>query len=59
MPAPSPDAPINPWRLYVAAGETKVERNARLTECPEEYRDGVRKWVQWFFDNMQKARARR
>jgi len=56
MPAPNPNAPINPWRLYVAAGETRDERNARLSECPEEYQDEVRQWVKWFFEDMQRAK---
>jgi hypothetical protein len=59
MPRPSPDAPINPWRLYVAAGESREERNRRLDECPEDYREEVRRWVKWFFEDMRKAREGR
>ena len=53
---PSPNAPINPWRLYVAAGETREERVSRLAECPDEYRDEVRAWVKRFFEDMQRAK---
>jgi hypothetical protein len=37
------------WNAYVVMGETKEERKARLEECPEEYRDGVRRHVQTSF----------
>jgi hypothetical protein len=56
---PSPDAPINPWRLYVAAGETREERVSRLAECPDEYRDEVRQWVVRFFEEDRKVRGRK
>jgi len=50
---PSQEAPINPWRLYVAAGETREERRERLAQCPDEYKTEVRLWVERFF--KQKA----
>jgi len=54
---PSPDAPLNPWRLYVAAGESREERNRRLDECPEDMRADVRKWVVWFFTEDKRVRG--
>ena len=53
---PSPEAPLNRWRLYTAAGDTREERNRRLDECPEEMRAEVREWVRRFFEDMKKAR---
>ncbi len=55
---PSHEAPINPWRLYVAAGSTRDERRARLAECPGEYREGVQKWVEHFFAEDRNARRK-
>jgi hypothetical protein len=56
MPRPSPEAPLNCWRLYTAAGESREERNRRLDECPEDMRAEVRDWVRRFFTDMNRAR---
>ena len=56
MTAPSQHAPINPWRLYVAAGSTRDERRARLAECPDEYRQAVEEWVRRFYEDDKRVR---
>ena len=55
---PAPNAPPNPWRLYVAAGSTRDERRARLAECPEGLREAVEGWVRAFFKDQQNARRK-
>ena len=55
---PAPDAPLNPWRLYVAAGSTRDERVRRLGECPEALRETVEWWVRRFFEEQQSARRK-
>jgi len=58
MTAPSQQAPLNPWRLYVAAGSTRDERRARLAECPDEFREAAQKWVEHFFAEDRNARRK-
>ena len=55
---PSQNDPINCWRLHVAAGSTRDERRARLAKCPDEYREGVQKWVEAFFAEDRNARRK-
>lgn len=45
---PSQNDPLAVWRYYVAAGETRDYRQARLAECPQDKQEDVREWVIWF-----------
>ncbi len=39
------DACSGEWNSFVAKGETREIRQARLFQCPEQFREGVRKHV--------------
>ena len=46
------------WNAYVASGETRAARKARLGECPETFRADVERHVRTFFA-IRSAAARR
>lgn len=51
MPIACPDqrAVLGQWNAYVAAGEHRDERNARLAQCPEALRPAVMSHVRTVF----------
>jgi hypothetical protein len=59
VPAPpDPRASGPQWNSYVAEGDTKAERKARLEACPEALRAGVESHVRTVFALRAKANAK-
>jgi hypothetical protein len=52
---PTQDHPLISWFCYVAAGDSKLERRARLSKCPKELREDVMQRVTHFFEERNKA----
>lgn len=40
---------LGEWNAYVESGQTREERRRRLAECPERWREQVRKHVEICF----------
>jgi hypothetical protein len=55
---PTQDHPLISWFCYVAAGDSKLERRARLSKCPKELREEVERRVVRFFEEYSEARKR-
>jgi len=55
-PKPTQEHPLITWFCYVAAGESKLERRARLAECPKELKEEVERRVVRFFEESNAAR---
>ena len=56
---PTNESPRSCWQWHVSAGATREERAARLDQCPEEFREEVRRWVVRFFEDLQQIKAAR
>jgi len=57
-PKPTQEHPLITWFCYVAAGESKLERRARLGECPSEIKEEVERRVVAFFKDRTKVAQR-
>ncbi len=47
---------LGEWNAYVAAGESREDRAARLAECPESLRDSVTRHVKTVFELRKRSR---
>ena len=49
MTVPTAREPQGVWNAYVAAGDTREERHARLAQAPEQMRAGIESHVRTVF----------